>query len=74
MDPYIVDPSEKPWGPYQGMTVNERLFVAGKKDDFDRAAQERNSEKMLAILRAVNLYPLMAQKVVDEVLRRQPPA
>jgi hypothetical protein len=62
------DPGEKPWGPYQGMTVNERLFVAGQLEAFDRAAAERNSEEMIAILTQVDITASHAQRVVTAIL------
>lgn len=40
---------------YSGMTVNERLYVAGLLDKFDAAARSRNRDEMLNILRKVDV-------------------
>ncbi len=40
---------------FAGMTVNERLFVAGLMDSFDKAIAEGNREEVIRILKKVNL-------------------
>jgi len=40
---------------YSGMTVNERLLVAGLAEDFAAAARSRDRERMVEILGAVDL-------------------
>jgi len=40
---------------YKGMTVNERLYVSGLMDEFDNAVRERNVNKVVSILRQVDL-------------------
>ena len=40
---------------YAGMTVNERLYVSGLLDQFDRAILEHNSAKARQVLREVDL-------------------
>ncbi|MEJ7700559.1 MAG: hypothetical protein WKF71_13050 [Pyrinomonadaceae bacterium] len=40
---------------FAGMTVNERLFVAGLIDSFDKAVAENNEEEVKLILKKVNL-------------------
>jgi hypothetical protein len=37
-------------GPYDGMTVNERLFSAGLMNAFDEAAGRRDCDVLIAIL------------------------
>ena len=40
---------------YGGMTVNERLYVAGLIDDFYLAVEKKNVEKVVSVLKAVEL-------------------
>ena len=49
---------------YDGMTVNERLFVAKKIDEFDKAVNEKDRIKVIFILQSVELtessiYPIL---------------
>lgn len=40
---------------YQGMTVNERLYVSGLMDAFDKAVKEKDIPKVKSILEDVEL-------------------
>ncbi|AMR33692.1 hypothetical protein A0256_20780 [Mucilaginibacter sp. PAMC 26640] len=40
---------------YKGMTVNERLYVAGLIDDFYEAIKDRDVNKVIVILKKVEL-------------------
>lgn len=40
---------------YIGMTVNERLYVSGLMADFDIAVSEKNVDKIISILKEVDL-------------------
>ena len=40
---------------YAGMTVNERLYVSGLIDEFDRAVSEKNTDAVVRILKEVEL-------------------
>ena len=49
---------------YDGMTVNERLLVAKKIDEFDKAVNEKDRIKVISILQSVELtessiYPIL---------------
>ena len=49
---------------YDGMTVNERLFVAKKIDEFYKAVNEKDRIKVISILQSVELteysiYPIL---------------
>lgn len=45
--------AEKP--DYAGMTVNERLFVAGLLDQFDDAARARDRARLIVLLSQVDV-------------------
>jgi len=40
---------------YSGMTINERLSAAGLVDAFDDAARRRDRDKMIELLRCVDV-------------------
>lgn len=40
---------------YRGMTVNERLYVSGLMQKFDEAVESKNIEKVLDILKEVEI-------------------
>lgn len=40
---------------YAGMTVNERLYVSGLLDEFERAVSEKNTDAAIRILKEVEL-------------------
>jgi hypothetical protein len=40
---------------YTGMTVNERLYVSGLIDEFDKAVSEKNTTEVIRILHMVEL-------------------
>ncbi|WP_410220751.1 hypothetical protein [Pedobacter sp.] len=40
---------------YLGMTVNERLYVSGQIEEFDKAVKEKDIDKVISILKSVEL-------------------
>lgn len=40
---------------YSGMTVNERLYVSGALDEFDKAVEEKDIDRVRSILSKVEL-------------------
>jgi hypothetical protein len=52
---------------YGGMTVNERLSVAGLIDEWDVAAKSRNRDRMIEVLSKVELSQ-QAAEITDTVL------
>ena len=53
--------------PYGGMTVNERLVVAGLFDEFERAAHAHETERVEAILAQVDLSPENIAAIVNSI-------
>lgn len=51
---------------YIGMTVNERLYVSGLSDEFDKAVFEKDVEKVISILKSVELY----NNSIEAILKR----
>jgi hypothetical protein len=49
-----------------GMTINERLFATGKLEAFDDAAQRRDRDAMVRILRSVEVDN--AEATADTIL------
>ena len=52
---------------FAGMTVNERLYVSGLMDAFDAAVEEKNSEKVRAILEKVELTELNIDRILKQL-------
>ncbi|MCD7931730.1 MAG: hypothetical protein LUE98_09850 [Tannerellaceae bacterium] len=49
---------------YRGMTVNERLYVSGLMDEFDKAVGKKDSESIISILKEVEL----TDKSIEDIL------
>jgi hypothetical protein len=62
------DAFEKSSGPFQGMTVNERLFAAGILSAFDNEAQAENRVEMIRLLVSVDLPQPEAERIADAEL------
>lgn len=52
---------------YSAMTVNERLVVSGKIDDFDRAVEEKNTDNVVCILREVGLADESIEPILEKL-------
>ncbi len=50
---------------YKGTTVNERLYISGLMDTFDKAAKEENVEKVVEILKEVEITD---ESAIEEIL------
>ena len=40
---------------YSGMTLNERLYLSGKLEEFEHALSRKDKEKVLSILKMVEV-------------------
>jgi len=52
---------------YGGMTVNERLWVSGLMEQFDSAVREKNADKIIKILKKVEL----TEPNIADILRQK---
>ncbi len=52
-----------------GMTVNERLYVAGLIDDFDEAVSQNNKLSLKFILEKIYLSPENIQVIIEQSLK-----
>ena len=50
---------------YAGMTVNERLYVSGLMDKFDKAIKEKNVDLVISILKEVELNDLSIKPILN---------
>ena len=51
---------------YKGMTVNERLYVSGLMDAFDKAAKKVEIERVIEILKEVEITD---ESAIGEILK-----
>jgi hypothetical protein len=56
---------------YDSLAVNERLLVSGLLEQFDAAANRRDRDRMISMLRRVELSLGYAAKWVDALLEDQ---
>jgi len=52
---------------YAGMTVNERLYVSGLMDEFDKAVEEKNADRVRNILEKVGLTEESIKPILEEL-------
>lgn len=51
---------------YAGMTVNERLYVSGLLDEFEKAVAEKNSDEAIRILKEVELTEANINPILEK--------
>ncbi|MEJ2437999.1 MAG: hypothetical protein P8Y43_06235 [Sulfurovaceae bacterium] len=52
---------------YDGMTVNERLYLSGLLDIFDKAVKQKDIEKVIKILKSVELKEDNIKLIIKEL-------
>jgi hypothetical protein len=52
---------------YVGMTVNERLYVSGLMDAFDKAVEEKNVDRVRSILEKVELTEESIKPILENL-------
>ena len=60
---------EEPGNPYVGTTTNERLFMAGLLDQFDKAAKRRERAELIKLLRQTFITEAHAERIADTLLQ-----
>lgn len=53
---------------YKGMTINERLYVSGFMENFDKAVRENDVEKVISILKKVEITDESGIKAILKTL------
>jgi len=56
---------------YDGMTVNERLFVSGLINEFDIAVKKRDYNKIISILKIVDLTDLSIEPILEQLYKQK---
>jgi hypothetical protein len=51
---------------YAGMTVNERLYVSGLLDAFEKAVGEKNTNEAVRILKEVELTDVNIKPILEK--------
>lgn len=52
---------------YAAMTVNERLYVSGLIEEFDKAVEEKNTTEVIRILREVELTDDSIKPILEQL-------
>jgi len=52
---------------YAGMTVNERLYVGGLIDEFDKAVSEKKTAEVIRILKEVELSDESIKPILERL-------
>ena len=52
---------------YAGMTVNERLHVSGLMDEFDKAVEDRDVDRIRGILSNVELTEESIKPILEQL-------
>jgi reverse gyrase len=56
---------------YAGMTVNERLYVSGLMDEFDKAVSEKKTVEVVRILKEVELSDGSIKPILEQLGLRE---
>ncbi|MGE4170808.1 MAG: hypothetical protein AB7F28_08855 [Candidatus Margulisiibacteriota bacterium] len=51
---------------YKGMSVNERLYVSGLWNEFDKVCKDKDSEKAIEILSKIEITDTLTIKAILE--------
>jgi hypothetical protein len=68
---WIIHDYDGPHGFYDGMTVNERLFIAEVMDDLDNAIEQQDYEKARAILLECDLSYLNSDAIIESLKKKE---
>jgi hypothetical protein len=51
---------------YKGTTVNERLYISGLMDEYEKAVREKNINKVKSILKEVELTDNAIKAILEK--------
>jgi len=51
---------------YQGMTVNERLYVSGLFKEYEEAVEQKNASRIKHILEQLELTDLSIMQIIEQ--------
>jgi hypothetical protein len=54
-------------GKYSGMTVNERLYISGLVDAFDRATKQKDVDSAILILKSIELNDASIEPILQNL-------
>ena len=52
---------------YKGTTVNERLYLSGTSNKFDRAVEEKNIDEVIRILKNVDVDDSSIKEILKQM-------
>jgi reverse gyrase len=52
---------------YAGMTANERIYVSGLMDEFDKAVSEKKTDEVIRILKTVELGDDSIEPILEQL-------
>ncbi|MEM1223856.1 MAG: hypothetical protein AAGH40_13980 [Verrucomicrobiota bacterium] len=52
---------------YAGMTVNERLYVSGLMDEYDKSVNEKDAQRIREILEKVELTEANIKPILEQL-------
>jgi len=55
---------------YQGMTVNERLYISGLFEEYEKAVEQKNASTVKHILEQLELTDLSIMSIMEQLFNQ----